>query len=245
MLSSSYGSTLFASIKLTLTKSRAKSLVWEPSTPRPSPLDTTWRDHGVPTATPADIRNLCLLLDENIYRMDFGCPRIVAPPASFSVDISFDTFDIVEAYLELMTRPWFLRSWTIQEFCLSQREPLVLSDGLIFFARALYLFSKHLRLFEELEYIRGLMGVAYIMRGASHVGFMNRPYLPDHISTTFPGQTLAQQLLWLLLHENRHVSQPHDRIYSLLGLIDSTALPPELTPDYRKTWDVVCREYTR
>ena len=74
-----------------------------------------------------------------------------------------------------------------------------------------------------------------------------RPHAPG--STSSPNDTgyvrFADDLrVYLGLSAGREATIPHDRIYGLLGLVDTTCLPPWLNPNYNADFRTVYKDYS-
>ena len=158
------------------------------------------------------------------------------------------TIELLGCYKRLLESDWFRRVWVLQEFALSQREPQALLGPTLFSLRSLYnLGSKILQHVEkdseDSEWFR-FMGRSFL---SSHTVTFGERYLPDWISSpAFQNKTQAMQLHALTrLAATRASTVPHDRIYALLGLVNSAKLPNELVPDYRLPYGQMCREWTQ
>jgi hypothetical protein len=151
----------------------------------------------------------------------------------------------------LLTSPWFERTWTIQEFVLSQNPPIALIGDYSFHCFRLVDLSwcifhnsstmsnvshaGYRRIEKRLSKIFSLMN-AYQWRRGSEVSFEIRKF-----SLLSPAHKLLRLLRLFFDNES---TIPHDHIYGMLGLLDDQ--PPEyLKPDYRLPFVRVCQDYAR
>lgn len=123
-----------------------------------------------------------------------------------------DNFSRICAFV---TRPWFRRAWTFQEACLSPETQLLCGhhklDWRIFISAALWLTSSGLSsVFGE---------TADTIVALVHFAAANPSHQTAHLSTVLP------------LTRNLQATDPRDKVFSFLGMIDRTNLPP-LNPSY-------------
>lgn len=135
------------------------------------------------------------------------------------------TGDESAAFLRLLSRPWFSRCWVLQEVALAKSATVFCGtkaiDWDVFyvgFALAIILGEGALGGRPE-QIHRGGLILMMLMRGNIH-------YADE--------ATEPMNLLWLLWKVYpMHVTDPRDKVYSLLGLISKDdAILPGLTPDY-------------
>lgn len=156
----------------------------------------------------------------------------------------------LDLWCELGRRDWFWRVWVIQEVALPEAEPILVAGG--------YLFG-----FERLTRPWAVIANMIIIRLMS----TEVPQLVAH-GALFRSRVQAQA--YLLQTERELVDQrvrfgrafmkamgrrgpsefqatvPHDYLYSMIGLCGGSGLlPPELAPDYRKSFPRVCEDYAR
>ncbi|KAI0864887.1 heterokaryon incompatibility protein-domain-containing protein [Xylaria cubensis] len=142
-------------------------------------------------------------------------------------EVQYPTKEEVTAALQLINRPWFTRCWVLQEVCLP-REALVLcgmsSLSWDFFYPGIMLIlvlgEGGLRGRPEKLQRRNLV-LAMSLRGKLH----------------YSGSSVEMQhidLLWILWKvRDLDVTDPRDKVYSVLGLIDPEEAQMEgLDPDY-------------
>lgn len=135
------------------------------------------------------------------------------------------TSEEASAFLKLLSRPWFTRCWVLQELCLG-KEVLVLCgesslDWDLFhlgFTLAIVV-GERAREGRPEQLLSGGMILMMLMR--------LRLQYPD-------AQWDHADMLWLLWHVlPLHSSDPRDKIYSILGLIDTEELQTlNIRPDY-------------
>ncbi|KAI8629525.1 heterokaryon incompatibility protein-domain-containing protein [Xylariaceae sp. FL1651] len=149
---------------------------------------------------------------------------------------------LLRALKELLSRPWFRRTWTLQEACF-HANPLVFAglhaiglEYLLAFFRVLRGEHRHLlasqgarRLF-VLERIR-------MMRQA-----ILNPQSEDCPWKKEPAEVLT---LMLQLTPGKLCTDPRDHLYGLVGLIEFLGhdLPRDLWPNYHLTYENVCWQY--
>ena len=133
-----------------------------------------------------------------------------------------DNFSRIRAFAD---RPWFHRAWTFQEACLSPDSQLLCGHHKlpwrIFVSATLWLTSS------------GMSSVfgdtADTIAALAHFAAANPSHQPAHLSTVLP------------LTRNLRATDPRDKVFSFLGMVDRTDLPP-LIPSYTLS---VAEVYTR
>jgi len=149
----------------------------------------------------------------------------------------------------ILQNEWFQRVWILQEYCLSQREPVALIGYAMFSLRALNEFGGSLAELQAHsdENLRMRIGsLARLAKVMAEVSF-GPEYMPKFISSkSFRIKSPAEKLVWIITNIGSRASTvPHDHIYGVLGLINTAELPQMLMPDYRKSYSEVFKEYTR
>ncbi|KAK5721363.1 hypothetical protein LTR17_014652 [Elasticomyces elasticus] len=135
---------------------------------------------------------------------------------------------------------WFSRSWVVQEVVLSRHSMMVLGDSLLplkkvlCVARSCYYYDR--RLDDANLFIVRML--ASILDKGNKVA---RPKSTDTVST--PAAAMYHLLFAMLYQE---LSDPRDRIYSILGLVPwPDGIPHLLVPDYGKSARDVHRDAAR
>ncbi|KAK5678169.1 hypothetical protein LTS10_009339 [Elasticomyces elasticus] len=131
---------------------------------------------------------------------------------------------------DLYSAGWFSRSWVVQEVVLSKQSMMVLGDSLLplkkvlCVARSCYYYDR--RLDDANLFIVRML--ASILDNGNKVA---RPKSTDAVST--PAAAMYHLLFAMMYQE---LSDPRDRIYSMLGLIPwPDGIPSLLVPDYGKS----------
>ncbi|KAG4430310.1 hypothetical protein IFR05_014200 [Cadophora sp. M221] len=130
--------------------------------------------------------------------------------------------------------PWTRRLWTLQEAVLSREDPAVL-------------------LGTDVSSLWSLMQLHNVLhqlprKGCSRLTFRKMNYWQNQSSYPVLATNLAEfgaEMLKLLsIFGERQATTPHDQLYGLLGLTTFPKLPANLRPDYRRSVDGVCFDYS-
>ncbi len=198
---------------------------------------------------PAGLDFLLTVLETVVPVSDFPKPQLEADRHS-GLSMSDDTAaDHLKIYARILMNDWFKRVWVLQEYCLSQRQPIVLVGHAMLSFQALYGYAPNLEQIADNPdpEIRNKLGsLANLVQSLAKISFGPK-YMPKYISSPeFSQRSAAQKLLWIIMNLGSRVSTvPHDQIYGILGLIDIDSLPIELRPNYSLPYGCVCRSYTK
>jgi hypothetical protein len=153
--------------------------------------------------------------------------------------------------LEIGRRAWFKRMWVGQEVALAE-------GGVWVYA------GRHCISFDDLQTHIGALSLgalkvgttsqSYLQTAFGHLAEMGKirlmygEFADSELKTRRLGQTShASTAEFLetaaLLSRSRACSVPHDKIYGLLGMTDTSQLPDHLKPDYGKKFEQVYQEY--
>lgn len=150
----------------------------------------------------------------------------------------------------LMAHAWFERTWTIQEFVLSQNPPVAVIGNTTFFVTILH------------KLVQDVVNSRATMDEKSHAYTLsvmpNMVKLFNIVSAygwrsdvsidikSFSRLAPERKLVHLLRNFTKRKSTvPHDYFYGLLGMLDLPELPAPLVPDYRLPFEKVCESYGR
>lgn len=169
---------------------------------------------------------------------------------------------------DLLNQPYFVRTWTIQEYILNSRPPVALVGGFVFDLDHVH--SLATRLVSESDSMHPLMQahstavwgralnlfqisiardrwhnlprttVVNIGSGGSASQILSVP--DESFSLLPPGEKLSYLLQGFI---KRECTNPLDRFYGLLGLLDIHEIPKSLLPDYNLSLPQVSRDYIR
>lgn len=124
------------------------------------------------------------------------------------VDHEADNFSRIRRFAD---RPWFHRAWTFQEACLCAAESQILCGNcqlpLSTFVSAVLYFASH-----------GLLAI--LGQTADTITAL------AHFSAANPSRHTPYLSIVLPLTRNLQATDPRDKVFSLLGMIDRTNLPP-------------------
>ncbi|KAH8666915.1 heterokaryon incompatibility protein-domain-containing protein [Xylariales sp. PMI_506] len=141
--------------------------------------------------------------------------------------------------------PWFRRLWTFQEVALSKEALLFLGQDVIVFQHFLQRLCRFIRdvdgtdsgLDESLKSVAGLF--------LAHLSFLSHKANPTSALYKLPyiGSATATQLM----HGTRvfQVTEPHDRIYAVYGLLQKMGLENLPRPDYDQPVATVFRDVAK
>ncbi|RBR20100.1 uncharacterized protein FIESC28_05379 [Fusarium coffeatum] len=143
-----------------------------------------------------------------------------------------------DALNNILCRPWFIRSWVIQETALSRHLPRILCGT------------------EELSWRSFVSATLWVLDISYEFTPLSRTpaNVPALRSIKFFNELLTFGLPWdLMTLLNKSIqskaSEPRDRVYSLLALTnefgDKGSLPPALRADYQKPVGTIFRDVTR
>ncbi|KAI1358883.1 heterokaryon incompatibility protein-domain-containing protein [Xylaria arbuscula] len=144
-------------------------------------------------------------------------------------EVLYPTRREVTAALEITNRPWFTRCWVLQEVALASEVVILCGSSSIGWDK----------FFSGFYLIVTLNDGAMMVRGSTEFSKSNLTLLSTSRNQLKPDEDTSQgqpvELLWLLW-QVRHleVTDPRDKVYSHLGMIDpelarSTALRPDYT----------------
>jgi hypothetical protein len=151
-------------------------------------------------------------------------------------------------YKQIILSTWFRRVWVLQEYVLSQRTPCVMIGQAVFSFQSLHGLAKNLRQLVNhpdlsvdttvaTRFRFDLRFIEYILGPAS-----TREWL---VSSEFQEKSLAHQLIWIYMNIGlKYSTIPHDRIYGFLSIVKNKQLPPRLKPNYRQSYEDLCRDFT-
>lgn len=156
----------------------------------------------------------------------------------------------LDKWCKLARRPWFGRVWVIQEVALPEEEPILIAGGcMLGFER----FTRPCRVIMNMQLSR-LLPTETTQLIAHGALISSRVHTQDHPVETEGepedrwdafGRAFGKALLRQGWH-NFGATNPHDHLYSMIGLCGGGALlPPELMPDYAKPFPQVCEDYAR
>lgn len=157
--------------------------------------------------------------------------------------------DLLKGYCRIIWSEYFKRSWVVQEYTLSARQPVALLGYALLSFEGIYKFHNAARELAEhpepvlQEQFRSLATLCKGMIGAA----FGPDYMPASVlSPDFLDKSAASQLLWIIMNQgSKGATVPHDHLYSRLGMIRNGDLPETLVPDYEKPFGKVFEEYTR
>ena len=162
--------------------------------------------------------------------------------------LGVDLEKFLMACFQLCYNPWFHRLWTVQEYALSPRDVIALigNDPCVKFTLSslpakLYDIRVNGNNVKESDSISFMIANSAVMRAITVEALAMEIRTEDWDSKSF-----AHQLLALFQATGqRWSSNPHDKIYGLLGIPDEEQIPPHLLPDYNKPFEQVYFDYTR
>ncbi|KAI1142325.1 HET-domain-containing protein [Hypoxylon sp. FL0543] len=149
---------------------------------------------------------------------------------------------IVKATIEVLSRPWFKRAWTIQEACLDNHPNMYLGRHSVYMYKFLALF----------EILASEVRFLYISPGAARLfafdGIHKLYYSVLYDWDDNPKKSEIAEVLARLLRltSTKVCSDPKDQLYGILGLLrqfNEGELPEELAPDYRLSYEDVYWNY--
>jgi hypothetical protein len=196
----------------------------------------------------ADFKALAQYLNATIYPIYIGCSHLEIEEDGLAVHLSDENIHLLLTAIGIASTPWFFRRWVVQEWCLSQREPLVFLGRTMLSLRSLYLFVKCASASTTIE-PGERKGIEYmIFIGKSQIErALGAQYLPKLVrDAEFRSKTIAEQFLWIHdVSAERDATYAHDMLYSMLGLIDAARLPLELRPNYSQPLPKLRKDFTR
>ncbi|KAI0171851.1 heterokaryon incompatibility protein-domain-containing protein [Hypoxylon sp. FL1284] len=150
---------------------------------------------------------------------------------------------MIRAWAEILTRPWFMRTWTIQEACIP-------ADPIVYIGR-------HRMSFTEMSGFLRILGVQHrALLATGGIGRMlslerirdMRHAIFDLEDDLNPIRMKTAEVLCRLLSltARKECSDPRDQIYGIIGLLDFLGhdIPPELLPDYHRPYEDLCWDCT-
>lgn len=155
---------------------------------------------------------------------------------------SSEVWEFSLAFMDILTQPWFRRTWVVQEFILGASPCFLLGGDLTDLDSLFCLLDS---LFECLDepLRRYIWTVGFTILNLIEL----RQYYKSHlVDSTCPINDFAHHLNFLLqCTSNRTSSMPHDKIYGLLGMANLIAIPPSLAPNYRLPYAEVFYQYAK
>ncbi|KAK1756698.1 heterokaryon incompatibility protein-domain-containing protein [Echria macrotheca] len=141
--------------------------------------------------------------------------------------------ELCEAYLAFLddTREWFTRVWTLQEGLLNPAVWMIHGG----FKTRLNTFLKTFDLVLKMPHKNDIQG-----RNIEILLFCSTSIWPSNRHNPSAAQELLQLLFRAAL---RNCSNPHDHVYGLLGLVNTSVLPHNLRPDYSIPLGKVFHDY--
>ena len=132
--------------------------------------------------------------------------------------------DVSVAIFHILDRPWFERLWVRQEITLASSQAVVICG-------------------HDVISWNNFRKAVYVMRvnGSPRLGLQ----LPERIGVAFDlcDYEDKESLLLVLRHtRNCKCSDPRDRVFALLSLVERSPRQPVIIPDYRKTCLEVYRD---
>lgn len=155
----------------------------------------------------------------------------------------------LDKWCKLASRPWFGRVWVIQEVALPEEEPILIAGGcMLGFER----FTRPCQVIMLMQLSRlsptERIPMAHAALILSRAHAQDRP-VETEVELEDRWDAFGRAFGKALLRQGWHsfgATNPHDYLYSMIGLCGGGALlPPELVPDYAKTFPQVCEDYAR
>lgn len=198
---------------------------------------------------PAGLGFLLNMLERVLPVSDFPKPSLEFDGHSGPANSDDTATNHLKIYGGIMMNNWFSLVWVLQQYCLSQRQPIVIIGYAKFAFQSLYGFAPNLNQIADNPdpNIRNKLGsLARMVQNLAKISF-EPMYMPEYFgSHEFSQRSAAQKLLWIIVNLGSKKSKvPHDKIYRILGLIDVDSLPSDLRPNYKLPYKQVCRSYTR
>lgn len=155
----------------------------------------------------------------------------------------------LDRWCKLAGRPWFGRVWVIQEVALPAEEPILIAGGCVLgFER----FTRPCQVIQIMQLSR--LSAAQRVPVAHAALISSRAHTQDHpveteVELEDRWDAFGRAFGKALLRQGWHsfgATDPHDYLYSMIGLCGGGALlPPELAPNYAKPFPQVCEDYAR
>ncbi|KAI1386382.1 uncharacterized protein F4822DRAFT_314514 [Hypoxylon trugodes] len=145
---------------------------------------------------------------------------------------------ILTACAEIVSRPWFIRAWTIQEACIPP-DPIV------------YIGRHSMRFSELCGFIRvfGMVNTALLQNvGTARILSIDKIremrgaiFEPDNALNPLKMDTVQILYTILGLTLKKDSKDPRDQIYGILGLLELLGqdTPPELIPNYNQPYETL------
>ncbi|KAK3681043.1 hypothetical protein B0T22DRAFT_310212 [Podospora appendiculata] len=170
------------------------------------------------------------------------------------LELSINLGELIEPLVQSFSndeRWYFGRIWTLQEVLVARQDPAVMIGQHTTSLGKLTLHRESLNAtVRQGGYDRFLLR-GYLSAMASSLGLEGMQSWRK--SSKSSGETDVDELIQfglelyglLARHSNRTATNPHDRVYGLLGLTSMQDLPDELRPDYDRHFQQVCYQYSK
>lgn len=156
----------------------------------------------------------------------------------------------LDLWCKLASRNWFTRVWVIQEVALPATDPILMAGGYLF------TFERFTRLWTVIAGLLLSRDAGSSTSNLMHHGalFRSRVQTQDNPIATEGGLEdrrvrFGRAFGQAMVRQGPggfQATVPHDYLYSMIGLCGGGALlPPELAPDYQKSFPRVCEDYAR
>ena len=201
-----------------------------------------------------DFEHLLYYLELVLPYLDFPKSISTSPYSISQREPEKNLVRLRHVYRKIIECDWFSRVWVLQEHALSQRKPCAMIGDNPFSLESFYAFgSAYSRaLGEKSREDPGILGKDRV----DSLLFNSERLTRDRLGTTFlreliasrefQDKSLANQLLSIKGNQGiRNTTVLHDQIYGLLGMVNLTRLPTQLTPNYRLSYGQVCKDYTK
>ncbi|KAK0614716.1 heterokaryon incompatibility protein-domain-containing protein [Immersiella caudata] len=176
--------------------------------------------------------------EENMKR--WGHQVVGYPVLYYDFETSYDRFfddsrqTDWDALDDLLARPWWSRTWVVQEVWHSQNAIIQCGGAMLKW-----------KTFEKaMDYQEGWDDVGCLVKGTSRWAYwdaLKRRYgLAIHISKRRLLGSKLSDLLWNMW--DREATDPRDKVFAVLGLVGDENIETQLQPDYTKSMNQVYRE---
>ncbi|RGP71236.1 hypothetical protein FLONG3_7186 [Fusarium longipes] len=157
-----------------------------------------------------------------------------------------------QALRSIGRRPWFRRIWILQEAVLAQREPILLCGPSelgydIFFKTWVLMLDPS----QDGQLLYSFMSGSPIRFKAIELEYKailqkRKADEQDQKKDSVTQHTKCALDVVKLLNETTELEAtiPHDYLYALIGLLDCDPLPTALQPDYNKSFESLCYDFT-
>jgi hypothetical protein len=156
---------------------------------------------------------------------------------------------LLREFDQILSNPWFDRTWIIQEFVLGRTPPVAVIGNYTFYLTCLYQLGKEVMCDASIintsliSRVRSFASKFQKLAALVNAFAINQGLGGDALN--FAGDSTESKLLHLLRQFSRKQSTvPHDHVYGMLGLLEAQ-LPKSVTPNYRLPFEQVCQDYAR